>query len=119
MEKGNSSRVGTCFRCGDPIHWKSECPWSNYSCYLGCGTTMKLYTSNVDGTRGEKFFGCNGQVHGCRAFRWLKDAQAMLNDTKQKQGGKLKLTINGAVPMSVEGDVCDITELVKNLSMSK
>lgn len=78
---------------------------------------MKLYSSSVTGSKGEKFFRCSGQDVGCNGFRWLREA--IVIEGGKKVGGKLKLEINGPVSMSVEGDVNDITQLVRNLSVSK
>ncbi|KAL5708630.1 hypothetical protein ACHQM5_019402 [Ranunculus cassubicifolius] len=114
--QGGSS-TGRCYRCGDEIHWRSECPWLNFPCVNGCGETMKLYTSNVPRSKGEKLFRCNGQFEGCKGFKRLRDAIADKEAIKKER--TLKLTIHGVVPMSVEGEVSDITELVKKLSIAK
>lgn len=112
---GQSSTKRACFECGDPNHWKIDCPWASYPCVKGCGATMKIYTSTKEWSKGEQFLRCNAQPN-CNGFKWVTE---LANVVQKKEEGKLKLEIKGAIPMSVEGNVSDITELVKSLSLSK
>ncbi|KAL5731568.1 hypothetical protein ACHQM5_004284 [Ranunculus cassubicifolius] len=116
----------SCFTCGEPDHWKDECPWVNYPCLKGCGNAMRLFTSGVERTKGLKFLRCESQPH-CNGFIWLKELEKVRGNGKMKEvgeekkieggAGKIKLEISGLVPMSVEGDVSSIAELVKKLSV--
>ncbi|KAL5706298.1 hypothetical protein ACHQM5_024486 [Ranunculus cassubicifolius] len=117
MEKGGSSTVRRCYLCGDDIYWRSVCPWVRFSCVDGCGKMMNLYTSNVPRSKGEKFFRCNWQFQGCKGFKWLRDVIAVKEANKKER--TLKMKIHVVVPMSVEGEVSDISELVKKLSIGK
>ncbi|KAF9617282.1 hypothetical protein IFM89_035226 [Coptis chinensis] len=100
------STYGTCFNCGECDHWKLDCPWLHHPCVKGCGQTMKV-----------------------KGFKWFDEALAELMNVESTpdkmkgknevnmEEGKLKFCIGGPVKMQIEGNVSDVTQLIKNLSL--
>lgn len=115
------TKLRGCFECGDPGHWRSNCPWVDKVCGMrGCGQKMKLLTSGREWSFGCRFLKCK-----CGAFKWVdeppkqveKDQDQASSSSPGASGGNLKLTLPGNNPMIVEGCVDDIAELMKRLKV--
>ncbi|KAF9587355.1 hypothetical protein IFM89_001455 [Coptis chinensis] len=88
---------------------------------------MMVRWSTQECSNGQRFLRCN-RAPRCSCFKWIDlgtcEAKGKVVDVvdakekdKPKKEGKLKLCIDGAIKMHIEGSVSDITELVKKLTM--
>lgn len=138
LEEGCNSKKATkglqvysCFECGEVGHFKNNCPWLDYPCVVkGCPNTMKIFTSKQPVSLGKRFLVCKTRPHECNGWIWEKDLveskiKYEVNEGKCKEKqeesevkeGKVTLNIQGKVPMSVEGNIEDITKMIKKLAM--
>ncbi|KAF9609659.1 hypothetical protein IFM89_017838 [Coptis chinensis] len=93
----------------------------------GCPDTMKVRWSGQEHTKGLRFLRCNS-VPRCNGYKWIDvptkakgkavevERNEVKNKEKFKEEGKLKLCIDGVIKMNIEGNVSDVTELVRKLA---
>ncbi|KAF9620480.1 hypothetical protein IFM89_013097 [Coptis chinensis] len=130
MSSSKAINYGSCFLCGDAGNlWKVDCRWLDYPCVLGCPDTMKVRWSGQEHTKGLRFLRCNSAPR-CNGYKWIDvptkakgkavevevERNEVKNKEKSKEEGKLKLCIDGVIKMNIEGNVSDVTELVRKLA---
>ncbi|KAF9624574.1 hypothetical protein IFM89_011748 [Coptis chinensis] len=107
MSSSKAINYGSCFLCGDADHWKVDCRWLDYPCVLGCPDTMAVRWSGQENTKAK------GKVVEVEVE---VERNKVKNKDKSKGEGKLKLCINDAIKMHIEGNMSDITRLVRKLA---
>ncbi|KAF9599060.1 hypothetical protein IFM89_033667 [Coptis chinensis] len=96
------------------------------STLVSCKLTMVVIRrSGQEHNMGKRFLRCKGSPI-CSGFKWLDDEELDKRTEEKgklkkptKEEGKLKLCIDGLVKMQIEGNVFDVEELVKKLSLLK
>ncbi|KAF9612797.1 hypothetical protein IFM89_004207 [Coptis chinensis] len=92
----------------------------------GCGDTMIVRWSSKECNFGQRFLRCKGASR-CGCFKWIdlevdvkeKGKVVAVNEEEdeRKGKGKLKLCIDNPIKMHIEGNVSDVTELVRKVNM--
>lgn len=82
----------------------------------GCPQTMKFWWRTKQWSKGCRFITCKTSPR-CKGFKWIDDRKKAQSEegTSSKNEGKLKLTIPWENPILVEGNVNDISEIMKKL----
>ncbi|KAL5702536.1 hypothetical protein ACHQM5_027746 [Ranunculus cassubicifolius] len=145
MAVAESSSKLACFECGEKGHIRNDCPWVLGIMCLECErNNLKLWMCKRGENKGQRFVRCGGQPE-CSYFRWLKvwkeeelkatsskkmveekitelkdsSSKKMVEETITENANRniVKLTLDGHVKMTIEGNVNDVCKMVNDLGI--